>query len=249
MRLIRRIRPSGTTFTIPAVRACTRALAVSTRVRTESVRPSVSGTVSASSSSRSRSFARSSGERGWRNARAVGVSCAARLSGPTAVASNERGALDRERARPHRLARAAHRGLGLARQVGLVQGEPVGRHHRPVGDDLIAGRQAHEVPHHHPVDGHAAVDPVAHDHRLWRDERGEPVERALGADLLERSDRDVREQDPEEERVLPRPERDRQHAEEEQDPVRDVQRVRADETLRVKMIYRRPPFVEPCRAR
>jgi hypothetical protein len=141
----------------------------------------------------------------------------------------ERGALDRERARPHRLARPADGGLGLARQVGLVQGERVSGHHLPVGDHLIAGRQAHEVSGHHPVDGHPTVDPIADDHRLGRHQRGEPVERAFGTDLLERPDRDVRDQDPEEERVLPGAERDRQHAEEEKDPVRDVQRVRSND--------------------
>ncbi len=87
VRLISRIRPSGTRLTIAAVRACTRAPAVSTRVRTETVSPAISGTESASSQSRSRSLARSSGERGWRKARAVAVNRAARLSGPTAVAS------------------------------------------------------------------------------------------------------------------------------------------------------------------
>ena len=43
---------------------------------------------SATSHSRSRSLARSSGERGWRKARAVAVSRSARLSEPTAVASS-----------------------------------------------------------------------------------------------------------------------------------------------------------------
>ena len=41
----------------------------------------------------------------------------------------ERRALDRERARPDRLARAAHDRLRLARQVRLVEREPVRRHH------------------------------------------------------------------------------------------------------------------------
>ena len=62
----------------------------------------------------------------------------------------ERRALDRERARPHRLARPAHDRLGLAGQVGLVQGEPVRRHHGAVGDHLVAGRQAHEVARRRP---------------------------------------------------------------------------------------------------
>jgi hypothetical protein len=61
---------------------------------------------------------------------------------------------------------------------------------------------------------------IAHDDRLRGNQRREPVERPLGADLLERADRDVREQDPEEERILPRPERERQHPKQEQDRIR-----------------------------
>jgi hypothetical protein len=184
---------------------------------------------SATNHSRSRSFARSSGERGWRNARAVAVSCAARLSDPTAVASYSAAPLDRERAGPDRLAGAANDELGLAGQVRLVEREPVGRHHGAVGHHLIAGREADEVPDDDLVQGDAALGPIA-DHRgVGRDQRREPVEGALRADLLKRTDRDVRDQDPEEERVPPRAEDERQHAEEEQDPVRDRQRVGADD--------------------
>jgi hypothetical protein len=87
VRLIRRIRPSGTRFTMPAVSSSTRALAVSTRAKAVTTSPTAIGIESASSNSSSRSFARSSGERGCRNARAVAVRRSARLSGPTAVAS------------------------------------------------------------------------------------------------------------------------------------------------------------------
>ncbi len=62
--LISRISPSGTRLTIPAVTACTRALADSVRARTEIVSPIASGTASTISHSNSRSLARSSGERG-----------------------------------------------------------------------------------------------------------------------------------------------------------------------------------------
>ena len=54
-------------------------------------------------------MARSSGERGWRKARAVAVSRAARLSGPTAVASKSAAPSTHERARPHRLPAPAQR--------------------------------------------------------------------------------------------------------------------------------------------
>ena len=48
----------------------------------------VNGTASATNQTSSRSLARSRGDRGWRKVRAVAVSRSARLSGPTAVASN-----------------------------------------------------------------------------------------------------------------------------------------------------------------
>ena len=85
---ISRISPSGTRLTMPAVSACTRAEVVSGWANTDAVRPITNGTESATSHSRSRSLALSSGERGCRKARAVAVSCSARLSAPTAVASN-----------------------------------------------------------------------------------------------------------------------------------------------------------------
>ena len=137
----------------------------------------------------------------------------------------------RRRTSPTRPARPAPRTTGSDSPVRLAssRASPSARSDRPVGDHLVARRQPHEIADYHLVDRHPAVDAVADDHRLRRDQRGEPVERALGADLLEGADRDVRDQDPEEERVLPRPEGDRQHAEDEQDPVRDVQRVGADD--------------------
>jgi hypothetical protein len=79
------------------------------------------------------------------------------------------------------------------------------------------------------VDWHPAVDSLSNDDRVGGDQRREPVERALGADLLKGPDRDVRDEDPEEQGISPRRERDRQHAEEQQDAVGDVQRVGADD--------------------
>ena len=74
---------------------------VVSRGRTETVSPIASGTASASNHRNSRSFARSSGERGWRKARAVVVSRSARLSRPTA-SPRTAPSFDRERTRPHR---------------------------------------------------------------------------------------------------------------------------------------------------
>src|SRR6185437_3690404 len=58
---------------------------------------------------------------------------------------------------------------------------------------------------------------------------GQAVERALGSDLLKGPDHDVRDQDAEKQRIPPRRERDRQHSEDEQDPVGDGQRVGAED--------------------
>ena len=57
----------------------------------------------------------------------------------------------------------------------------------------------------------------------------ESIELALRADLLERSDHGVGDDDPEEQRVTLRVEHQREHAERDQDHVRDRQRVCADD--------------------
>src|SRR5207244_6385884 len=131
--------------------------------------------------------------------------------------------------RPDGLAGATDDGLGLAGQVGLIESQAVGPYHGAVRDNLVAGGQAHEVSDEHLIDWHAAVDSVAGDNGVGGDQGGKPIERTLGADLLEGPDRDVRYQDSKEERVLPRGEGDREHAKDEQDAVRDVQRVGSDD--------------------
>ena len=191
--------------------------------------PTASGTAKASSHRRSRSFARSSGERGWRNARAVAVTRAARLSAPTAVASysaapstaNEPDQTGSPRCRttgsdsPVRFASSSASPSALITVPSATTWSPAVSRTRSPTTTWSTGTPR--------------VAPVADDHRLRGDQRGEPVERALRADLLERPDPDVRDQDPEEERVLPRPEGDRQDAEQQKDPVRDRQRVRAND--------------------
>ena len=192
VRLISRIRPSGTRLTIPAVSACTRARRrLGTGSSTEIVQPDrerdrrARPATAAADRWLARAASAGGGRRArWRSARS------ARLSGPTAVASNSALALDRERARPHRLPGAAHHRLGLAGQVGLVQREPVradhGRRRRRPGRRRPAapGRRRRRR-----STGTRRSAPVAHHHRLRSDQRGEPVERALGADLLEGADR------------------------------------------------------------
>jgi hypothetical protein len=140
-----------------------------------------------------------------------------------------RAALDHERSRPHLFPGAAHDQLRLAAQVGLIEREPLGRRHGPVGDHLITRRQAHQVARHDLVSRHAAVGSVPDHNRVWSDERRQAVERTLRSDFLEGPDRDVRDEDPEKQGVTPRCEHDREHAEYQQDPVGNRQRVGADD--------------------
>ena len=131
------------------------------------------------------------------------MSRAARLSGPTAVASNS--------AAPSTANEPDHTGSPAPRTAGSdspvrfdsSSASPSADSTVPSATTWSPGRQAHQVADDDLLDRHAAVDPVAHDDRVRSDQRGEPVERALGADLLEGADRDVRDQDPEEQRVAP----------------------------------------------
>jgi hypothetical protein len=80
--------------------------------------------------------------------------------------------------------------LRLAGQQRLVDFEPAGQH-RPVDDDLRAGRQPPHVPAHHLLRRHLGVDAVAqHGDRAARQQL-QPVERALGPDLLHHADAGV----------------------------------------------------------
>ncbi len=139
------------------------------------------------------------------------------------------GSFDRERTRPDRVSLVAQDELRLAGEIGLIDGEPVGRHKRSVSHDLVACRDSNRVTDDHILDRQRDVVAVAHHDRLGCDQRREPVELALGADLLERPDRDVRDDDAEKERVTPGVERERQDSEHDEDHVRDGQRVCADD--------------------
>ena len=139
------------------------------------------------------------------------------------------GALEHERARPHLLARRPLDGARLAGQDRLVEPEPGRVDERAVGDDLIARREPHEVAHDEVRDVHRPRLPVAHDGRARGDERREPVELLAGAELLPDPDPGVRDEDPEEERVTPVPEDERQNPEREQDRVERRDRVGADD--------------------
>ena len=136
-----RISPSGTMFTIAAVSVSTASAWLTSRIASETRARRRAAPSPPTRMISSRSIAFSSGERGWRNARAVAASRAARLSAPTAVASKAPVALDRERAGEDLLAGLAQHRLGLAGQVRLVERQPVAAQQRAVGDDLVAARR------------------------------------------------------------------------------------------------------------
>ena len=123
---------------------------------------------------------------------------------------------------------------------------PLCAHQLSVGDDLVTRLDAQQVARHDLVDGNGSRDPVANDGRRRRDERGEPVERALRADLLRDPDRRVRDKHAEEERVLPLSEHKRCSAGDGEDEVEDREDVGADDA-RVRAARRRDvrlPFGE-----
>ena len=80
---------------------------------------------------------------------------------------------------------------------------------------------------------------------LRRDQRGQPIELPLGANLLDGPDGDIRRQDAQEQRIPPRCERDREHPEHEQNPVRNRERVRAQDA-RVRAARAPPRQPPPC---
>ena len=102
-------------------------------------------------------------------------------------------------------------------------------HQLAVGDDLVSRLDAQQVTRRDLVDGNGSRDPVANDGCSGRDERSEAVERALRADLLRDPDRRVREQDAEEERVLPLAKHERRSAGDGEDEVEDREDVGADD--------------------
>jgi hypothetical protein len=142
------------------------------------------------------------------------------------------GALDRERARANLLALAARHRPRLAAENRLVEGERLARNDVPVGDDLVARLDADEVADDDVLDPDPTRLALANHRRVRRDERGEPVERVLRAQLLDDADRRVGDDDGEEERVLGVPNRERQHAEDDEDPVEEREDVGSDDARR-----------------
>ena len=138
-------------------------------------------------------------------------------------------ALRRRTSRSERVAARARDGPRLAGQDRLVERETPDVGELPVGDDLVTGLHANEVALHDLLDLHHARLAVAHDRRVRRDERGQPVERPLGAQLLPDADAGVGDHDEEEERVAPVGEEQGHDAESDEHDVERRQHVRADD--------------------
>ena len=101
-----------------------------------------------------------------------------------------------------------------------------------VGDDLVAGAEPDEVSDDDLRDVKRAGLAVPHDGRARRHERGQLVELPLRAKLLPDPDPRVRDDDPEEERVAPVAEDEREQTEREKDRVERRERVRPDDRPR-----------------
>ena len=94
-------------------------------------------------------------------------------------------------------------GVGLAGQHRLVDLQGAVVHDDGVGGHLVAGTQHEDVVEHDFRRGDLELLPVATHPRARGVQQGEPVERALGAELLDAADDRVRERREAEQRVLP----------------------------------------------
>jgi hypothetical protein len=91
-----------------------------------------------------------------------------------------------------------------------------------VGEDLVARLHGDEVADDDLAGRHLMRLPVADGRRPRRDQQREAIERPLGSDLLDDPDAGVGEQRPEEQRVAPVAEHERENAEHRQDQVNSV---------------------------
>ena len=152
--------------------------------------------------------------------------CAARLSAPTAVASNAPAPSTTNE--PDSTWSPASRNTGSDSPVTFdssnARPSPRTRCRRPPPDRRLPTRT--RSPTTTSSIGTSRGRPSRITVARRRHQRGELVQRALGAHLLERPDRDVRDQDAQEQRVLGIAERDRRRPERRQDHVEDRERVR-----------------------
>ncbi len=137
--------------------------------------------------------------------------------------------LDRERSGADLLTTPTRHRTRLPCQDRLVD-EQAGRlREPPVGNELVAGTDFHEVTGNDVADMELAHAAVSHDPRDRGDERREAVERPFGPHLLRDPDPCVEDEDEEEEGIAPVRERQREHAERSQDHIEDGQCVRAND--------------------
>jgi len=139
------------------------------------------------------------------------------------------GALEDEAPRPHLLSARARDAAGLAGQDRLVEHEAVALDEISVGRHLVAGAEPHEVAGNDLPDGDRSRLAAADDDGVRGHERGEPLELVLRPYLLPDPDSGVGDDDPEEERVAPVGEGEREDAESQQDRVEGRQHVGADD--------------------
>ncbi len=141
---------------------------------------------------------------GATNVEAVSLCCSERASGDLVGEAGcadllghvVQAARDDVAAREDRVARRPGDAVGLAGDLRLVElGAPVA-HDAAVDDELVAGAHLEQVAAHHCLGGDCLLLPVADDHGLRAVEQGDPVERALGLDLLETAHHDVDEDHP-----------------------------------------------------
>ena len=169
--------------------------------------------------------------------RRAGMAERARLAGDPggeAVGANggddvRAGSLCGERAGTHLLADDARSGLGLAGEHRLVQLQIRGGDDAAIGDHLLARFQQDEVVNDDVGHRYLVRRAVPLHPRARRHKQRELVERALGLDLLADSDRGVRDDDPQEQRVAGIAEDQRDRAEPGEDRVEHREHVRPDD--------------------
>ncbi len=122
------------------------------------------------------------------------------------------GPLDDEGARAHGVTGGAAHRSRLSAEDRLVELQPLGAGEGAVGHDVVARPDADEIADDDVVDRHPSRLAVSHHGGIRRDERAQPVDCPFGSHFLPRPDDRVRDQDAEEQCVLPLPEGERRRA-------------------------------------
>jgi hypothetical protein len=143
-------------------------------------------------------------------------------------------------AREQRVARRSLHGIALAGQDRFVERERPCPHDAPVGDDLISRLHPDHVAGHDVARGQVAQPGIPVDARAGRHEEREPVEHALGANLLRHPDQDVRDQHAGEQAVAVVAQGHDHGEQRGEDRVEEREDVRTDD-VRVRPAPGRPP--------